>query len=218
MFCRKGFKETSVQDILDVLHTSKGSFYHHFESKDQVLEQLCRRRAELSAADTAERVVALPEGDPSRLNEVLMGMLPLKNGEAEFMAMLLPILFTAEGRTLAVAYQDALTEAFSPMLERELLAACRSGELCTPGSQPLTPVICAILNRCWLKAAEMMLTALRNGGADTDATDLLEELNMTRSALERLTDAPFGSLRLIDMNEWFETRKRISQLMVPEAR
>ena len=28
MFCRDGYEKTSVQDILDVLHLSKGSFYH----------------------------------------------------------------------------------------------------------------------------------------------------------------------------------------------
>lgn len=37
LFCRKGYRETSIQDILDVMKVSKGSFYHHFESKDQVL-------------------------------------------------------------------------------------------------------------------------------------------------------------------------------------
>ena len=32
LFCRDGYEKTSVQDILDVLHLSKGSFYHHFEN------------------------------------------------------------------------------------------------------------------------------------------------------------------------------------------
>ena len=31
MFCRNGYEKTSIQDIIDVLHSSKGSFYHHFE-------------------------------------------------------------------------------------------------------------------------------------------------------------------------------------------
>ena len=49
LFCQKGYKETSVQDILDVLKTSKGSFYHHFESKEQVLQKICESRAEAAA-------------------------------------------------------------------------------------------------------------------------------------------------------------------------
>ena len=41
LFYHKGYEQTSVQDILDVLNASKGSFYHHFESKFTVLETLC---------------------------------------------------------------------------------------------------------------------------------------------------------------------------------
>lgn len=45
LFYTKGYEATSVQDILDVLDTSKGSFYHHFESKEQVLgHPLCATR------------------------------------------------------------------------------------------------------------------------------------------------------------------------------
>ena len=33
LFCRNGYEQTSVQDIIDCLHSSKGSFYHHYASK-----------------------------------------------------------------------------------------------------------------------------------------------------------------------------------------
>ena len=46
LFCRKGYEQTSIQDILDCLHTSKGSFYHHYVSKESVLEGICSKRAE----------------------------------------------------------------------------------------------------------------------------------------------------------------------------
>ena len=46
LFCRKGYEQTSIQDILDCLHTSKGSFYHHYVSKESVLEGICLKRAE----------------------------------------------------------------------------------------------------------------------------------------------------------------------------
>ena len=38
LFTERGYEKTGVQDILDQLHLSKGSFYHHFESKELVLE------------------------------------------------------------------------------------------------------------------------------------------------------------------------------------
>ena len=38
LFFERGFDETSIQDILDVLSISKGGFYHYFESKIALLE------------------------------------------------------------------------------------------------------------------------------------------------------------------------------------
>ena len=46
LFCRNGYESTSVQDIIDSLNTSKGSFYHHFISKEALLEEICSRRAD----------------------------------------------------------------------------------------------------------------------------------------------------------------------------
>lgn len=58
LFYTKGYEATSVQDILDVLDTSKGSFYHHFESKEQVLATLCAQRAAKAVTQAKEALAA----------------------------------------------------------------------------------------------------------------------------------------------------------------
>ena len=40
LFYTKGYEKTSVQDILTEMNFSKGGFYHHFESKLQLLDAL----------------------------------------------------------------------------------------------------------------------------------------------------------------------------------
>lgn len=39
-FCRKGYHETTVQDICDEAHLSKGGLYTYFKSKDEMLAAL----------------------------------------------------------------------------------------------------------------------------------------------------------------------------------
>ena len=58
LFCENGYEKTSVQDILDVLRLSKGSFYHHYESKELLLSCICEKRAQASAEELAEDVLA----------------------------------------------------------------------------------------------------------------------------------------------------------------
>lgn len=45
LFFSKGFEETTMQDILAAAHVSKGGFYHHFKSKDDLLEGILGRFA-----------------------------------------------------------------------------------------------------------------------------------------------------------------------------
>lgn len=37
LFGKKGFSQTSIQDIVNELHVTKGTFYYHFSSKEQLL-------------------------------------------------------------------------------------------------------------------------------------------------------------------------------------
>ncbi len=38
LFVQNGYEQTSVQQIIDTLGISKGAFYHHFKSKDDLLD------------------------------------------------------------------------------------------------------------------------------------------------------------------------------------
>ena len=57
LFYTKGYEATSVQDILDVLDTSKGSFYHHFESKEQVSNILSDYNSRMEAEGKEDQVI-----------------------------------------------------------------------------------------------------------------------------------------------------------------
>ena len=46
LFCEKGYEQTSIQDILDELHLSKGGLYHHFKSKEEILEAVLNKRTQ----------------------------------------------------------------------------------------------------------------------------------------------------------------------------
>ena len=40
LFSEKGYENTSIQDIIDKAEVSKGGLYHHFESKEKILDAL----------------------------------------------------------------------------------------------------------------------------------------------------------------------------------
>ena len=43
LFSEKGYDHTTIQDIVDALGMSKGAVYHHFKSKEDILDHLYDR-------------------------------------------------------------------------------------------------------------------------------------------------------------------------------
>lgn len=66
MFYRQGFEATSFGDVAQAVGISRGNFYHHFKTKDSILEAVVERRLDATRAmlddweaasdDPAERI------------------------------------------------------------------------------------------------------------------------------------------------------------------
>ena len=48
LFYRKGFENTAFSDIAAAVQISRGNFYHHFRSKDEILDAVIRARLSLT--------------------------------------------------------------------------------------------------------------------------------------------------------------------------
>ncbi|MFA7601560.1 MAG: TetR/AcrR family transcriptional regulator [Novosphingobium sp.] len=58
-FAEYGFEATTVRQIADEVNILSGSLYHHFATKEEILEEIVRD-AILATRDDAQRVAALP--------------------------------------------------------------------------------------------------------------------------------------------------------------
>ncbi|HYD86090.1 MAG TPA: TetR/AcrR family transcriptional regulator [Vitreimonas sp.] len=66
LFYRQGFEHTSFQDIAEAVAISRGNFYYHFKTKDEILDAVIERRLagtramlerwELAGADPIARI------------------------------------------------------------------------------------------------------------------------------------------------------------------
>ncbi|MBR6666997.1 MAG: TetR/AcrR family transcriptional regulator [Clostridia bacterium] len=201
LFCRYGYDKTSVQDILDAAGLSKGGFYHHFTSKEEVLTELCDRRAQRAAAFAAERVKTA-ESPVGRINAVLYGFMPLRRDEDEFVGLLLPVIAKPEGRAIAMTYQDALEAQFLPLLQAEVEAAAAK-QAVFPMVKDIERVVLNIVNHCWMAIAAQLNDSLLTSGR-IDQMVLVTTLEKYRRAVEVLLDAPYGTIEILRVEELAE--------------
>lgn len=97
LFYEQGYEDTTVEEIIDVSHTSKGSFYHYFDGKDALLGTL----SSLFDEKYQELSLCLEEGGSSMekllfLNRELFGMIE-NSVSVELLARLLSTQLVTNG-------------------------------------------------------------------------------------------------------------------------
>ena len=207
MFCRNGYETTSVQDILDALHTSKGSFYHHYASKELLLEEICRTRAK----NGMEKIISGLTDSTSateNINRLFSGAMPLNGENLSFLRMLLPVFTLPEGRQVRAGYADALTEMMLPSTVKEIERGNETGEFYCTDPQHSAEMCWLVIHDCWIRIC-MLIIRNEQAGSETDPAELLSMTEHYRHSVERLLSAPFGSIRLMNLDELIRLTEQI---------
>ena len=197
MFCRNGYEQTSVQDIIERLHSSKGSFYHHFTSKESLLAGICTGRAAqiyAIASTEAEKT----DSSVLKLDILFSGMIPLKDEKLRFLLMLLPVFTLPEGRMVRQYYCDALAEQFRNEICTQITSGHRNGLLSCTDPENAAIFVLSAINLLWVQITDRIIAAEKNH-AETDLPECLRLTDCCRQCIERFLSLPYGSLTLMDI-------------------
>jgi len=208
MFCEKGYEKTSVQDILNELHLSKGSFYHHYDSKERLLHAMCENHAAAAAMLFQQSGDAATGTD--EVNRTLSAMIPFNGEGLRFLMMILPVFPLPEGRSIRDGYQDALKKAWLPVFTDTLDRARETREIYCDDSAGTAGICLDLINDLWCALSEEIILA--ETAPDRPAADLgamMTRIFRYRTALENILSAPYGSLVLLNADDLRELSQEI---------
>ena len=83
VFARKGISNATVRDIADEVGILSGSLYHHFESKDQMVEEILLAGSDRQGARYREVVKAEPDAVAAMHKLVMVAVLGVAEGPNE---------------------------------------------------------------------------------------------------------------------------------------
>jgi len=210
-FTSKGYENTSIQDILNVLHLSKGSFYHHFESKEILLKTICENRAKEACAQFHE--IEQPSDGLKALNLLISFIMPFRPENMDFLKLIIPVFSLPEGVSIRNAYQSAIKEAFLTdfVNNLSLIVLQRSAYVQFP--ERTSSVCLDLLNDLWSLICDSIITSLSNSDSNTEPDQILEIISTYRLALENVLCAPYGSILLLDLTELSQISQNIHNIL-----
>ena len=194
LFYQQGYEATSVQDILDQLGLSKGGFYHHFESKLQVLEAICARQGQLDQAAMEEAVARRAGNPPDQLNALFALCGPLRDDKPDYAALMIRAAYRDGGFQLRDTMRRVMIASALPLVNQVIAAGLADKVFFTrfPGE------IGELILQLYANMTDEIAMALADGG-DAPLSDALSRLEACRAAVETLLNAPFGSIVLYDL-------------------
>ncbi len=210
-FTSKGFEATSVQDILDEMNLSKGSFYHHYATKEEVLRRICENRAEQTAPKPDATDDAFPQDGLTRMNLFLHEMIPFHGEGMVFMKMVYPVFSNPVGKSVREGYVDALKKAWRPHIERALTDMVKEGSGYTSYPETTASIVMDLVNDLWQQLGDEIIGSIRGLDRQASPAKLLEMIEPYRHALENVMCAPYGSIVLLDLQDLISAAETIQK-------
>jgi AcrR family transcriptional regulator len=118
LFATQGYEQTSINQIIAALNISKGAFYHHYSSKEDLVEALAAMYAEEAAARARSVLEDASLDAFGRLSMFLSRMRNTKmESAAQLQAAFAPI-FLERNRDLYERTQMAVNKVIQPILAK----------------------------------------------------------------------------------------------------
>lgn len=212
LFYKYGYEGTSIQDVLDILHLSKGGFYHHFESKLQLLEAICSKNVDIACKYAVDALESC-EGTPVERLNILLNHIGLMNQEsADFIGLVIRVAYAGEGALLRDSMKRGYIERLVPYMNAVIMEGFEKGVFYAPYPEKI-PEIIMYLGTCFTDDIGFCL--VEEKGNPECAISILEKLNAYRHSIEAILGAPYGSIELYDMSALISL---INELNIQENR
>lgn len=208
LFAEKGYAATSVQDILDVLGISKGGFYHYFDTKMELLTEVCARRAEEWYSHGVEAVRGMRAGCVEKLNAAIKLMNLLDREGPAMLGTLTEMGMAGEDALVMHKLRATTLRMVAPLIEEIIISGIHEKQFVVRRPAETARLIALLALDVNEEAARDISAGYMNPDC---AYGVMELLNSYRDSIELIVNAPYGSIKIFDMAEMVNT---ISQIAV----
>lgn len=150
LFFKKGYDNTTIQDIVDALgDLSKGAIYHHFKSKEEIIEAVIPRLYDSSD----KQILSIKESKSykglEKLNKILL--ISLKNPGQEKLAIAAPN-FMKNPRFLTEQLYNTIESIVPNVIEPIIKEGIEDGSIITNNPKEVSETFMLLVN-IWLNPA-----------------------------------------------------------------
>jgi AcrR family transcriptional regulator len=200
----KGYEQASIQDVLTEANTSKGAFYHYFDSKAALLDGVVARMVD-AALHSVEPVVENPDLPATdKLRALFAGIAAWKTARKELLIALMEVWLSDHNAIVREKFRRVVVDRLTPVMASIIRQGQAERVFTVTSPEEAARVFVSFLLSLNQSTTELYMD--RQAGR-ISLEDVRRALDAQVEALERVLGAPPGSLTLVDetvIHAWFD--------------
>lgn len=206
-FYERGYESTSIATIIDTVGIAKGTFYHHFSSKEDLLDAIVQEQLETLIPHL--EALATDSGRPAleRLQQFFGMISAWKAENREMMIQTVRMLYHPDNLRLRYAIYQSYQNRFGPLISRMVVDGAAEGTLDCPFAEEAGRIVFQLSQGMGETSAQLTLETI----ADSTPERFEELWKMVRTymaCIERIIGAPAGSLQIV-------SRETVETMVLP---
>lgn len=202
LFYTQGYETTSIQHIIDQVGIAKGTFYHYFSSKTQLLDELIH-----TLVDTTLGQIDPVLHDPglNALEKLHQFFIRLENWKLENKEFLLDVLrawYSDDNIVFRTRLERAQLHNFAEKFALIIEQGNQEGLFSAQNPLELAQIILAILQ----DVSHRLLDVIVNPNPPTESIpNIFLQVNIYQASIEQLLGAPSGSINIFNterLKQW----------------
>ncbi len=193
-FFQKGYENTTIQDIIDVLGIAKGTFYHYFDSKTEMLDALTERTtSEMSSQFRA--VISSDQNAIEKFNSLFRAGSAFKMTNIEVFIVMLKVLYRDENIIMRTRMFRRIAEKIGPLFAAIIRQGIKEGLFNTPDPDEIGDMLIKIGQSLNEKICELLLD--RTKTPEQLCTIIERKTKLYEAVMERILGAPKDSIEVL---------------------
>lgn len=198
LFYTLGYEQTSIQMIIDEVGIAKGTFYHYFHSKEDLLDAVTKRMLDKSL----EILTPILEDDQlNSLEKFKKFINHLSNWKLEnisFFKEVMKVYYQEENALFREKIKLATIHFAVPMLSQIIRQGIKEGEFETDDPELAAEIIIEMGQPLSRNIADLMMSSEQS---DDNMAIIKKKIIGYQTAIERILYAQPGSLQFIDLEQ-----------------
>lgn len=199
-----GYQDMSIQNVLDGAETSRGAFYHYFDSKAALLEAVIERMVEAATSALAPILDDPALTAPQKLHAFFSGLAQWKEMRRELLLGFIDVWLSDENAVVREHFRRNVTARLTPLMAKLVRQGDAEGTFSTGPPEPTAGVLVSLILGANETASRLFL---EHQAGTTSLDDVVRTLAAYTDAFERILGLPAGSWPLADaetLRRWFD--------------